>query len=107
MNIDLRSQPALTSSRTKEDRVSVTDRLMRIESTPRFAMVVQLDVLAILKAYAKPRKLGAIVKGEVVAGKPLADIRWYLTNENGGELLAAVCGLEKWKLYKVSNDKWK
>jgi len=86
----------ISNARTK----SVRECLQLLDAPQRIAMAVYVDMLQDLECYLEYHPTNERIRGHTVELKPLAGIRWYLTNRDGGELLADSLGLELWPVFR-------
>jgi len=84
----------------QDKSASMESDWMALQPAQRIAMAVLVDEIADLKAFLKPRRQGERVRGRTLSGKPLGEIRWFLENSDGGELLADTLGLEMFWLLR-------
>jgi len=78
---------------------SIKELIKDLDEPKRFVMVVILDTLSVINRHLKYCPPLARPTKDIADPKPLAAIRWFLTDPNGGKLLADSLEFSIWQSY--------
>jgi len=98
-NIKLINESSHSTARSLIKPRSIQQMLKELDPPQRLAIAVLLNLLQEVKRYAIYRQHGKPISNVIPVSKPLAEIRWFLTSPDAGELFAESLGLSMWSYF--------